>query len=127
MSRVLSIPTQKFLPVAADHTVVLCASFKNKIALCCFKEWFQYSLQIWEFSHQYPRWTVPIGVLASVGGISPACTRLVTFHSRSSGGSVRVWDAHNGGSLAEVSSGDPQPLAIIFDSEDRFYFHYGTH
>ena len=132
MSQVFSIPAQKVR--------VLCASLENGIAVCCFEQRSQNSLQMWEFSHQRPRWIKPTSVPASVGSISPACTRLVTFHEKSFAyarnecgeslkGSVYIWDAHNGDCLDRLFICDPQPFDVTFDSEDRFYFHYdaGTH
>ena len=129
MSHVFSIPTRKDLWFAADHTGTLSASLENKIALHSFQQWGENFLQVWEFSHQHPRWTVPTGVLASVGSISPACTRLATFHE-DSGGSVCLWDAYNGRLLAQIFINDPcapRPLDITFNSEDQFSFYDKTH
>ena len=130
MSQVLSIPTRKVIPVATDRTVVLHASFKNEVAVCCFEEWLKNGLQMWEFSRQLPRWTVPTRVVASVGSISPGCTRLVTFHNADPGGPIRVWDARHGVVLAQAfvtSHNAPPPLDITFGSEDRFYINYSTY
>ena len=86
MSQVFPIPAQKFPLVAT----VLYASLESKIVVHCFAEVDKGYLQMWEFSRQHPRWTVRTGELAFAGSISPACTRLVTIHNGSSGGSVRV-------------------------------------
>ena len=127
MSQVLSIPFPEYLPGIADTTLVLHASVKNKIAVFRVAGWLESYVQIWEFSHEHPRWTGPTDDRASIGSISPACTRLVTFHNGSSGGSVRVWDARNGTPLVQKFIVHLRPLDITFDSEDRFYLHYNTH
>ena len=131
MLQVLSIPTQKGDLVATGYTAILCASLENKIAVCCSKKGAESYLQVWEFFHQHPRWTVSMGSFASVSGISPACTRVVTFNSGGERGSVNVWGASEGRLLQQdpiIRSPDaPRPLDIIFDSEDRFYIHYNTH
>ena len=130
MSQVLSIPTRKGAFAATVYTAVLCASLKNKIAVCCTKKGTGCYLQMWEFFHQHPRWTVSMGSFASASSISPACTRLVTFHSGGERGSVNLWDAYEGRLLEHPNIRNPdapRPLDITFDSEDLFYFHYDTH
>ena len=128
MSRVLSIPTRNDVSVAISHTVVLCASLEKKIAVCHFKKWGGYYLQMWGFSRERPRWTVQTGELPSVGSISPSCARLVTFHNDNWENSVRVWDTSDGSLLAKIIGGPgaPTPLNITFNSEDRFYLYRDT-
>ena len=127
MSQVLSIPDHS---VATDHAVVLDVSLEHKVAVGYFQEGDKGYLQMWEFSHHHPRWIVSTGELPSLGRISPACTRLVTFHDRLLQGDVRVWDVYGGGLLVSMVTDrylTPCPLKITFDSEDRFYFHHNTH
>ena len=123
LSQIFSITAREGLSVATDRTVVLCASLENRFAVRCFEEQAKGYLQMWKFSHQHPQWTEPTDALASVGSISPNCTRLVTFHTGSWRGSVRVWDVYNGRLLARISIDALQPLDITFDSEDRFYVY----
>ena len=130
MSEVLSIPTQKILSVAADHTLALDASLDHKVAAHYFTEGDKGYLQVSEFLHRRPRWTLPTKELPSAVKFSPACTRLVTFHNGHSRSSVRVWDAYDGRRLAWMSIDDPHapcPLDITFDSEDRFYLYDDIH
>ena len=132
MSQVLSIPAQKGRSVATDHTVVLCASLKNKIAVRCYRERFESYLQRWEFYHRHPRWTVQTERCASIGSISPFCARLVTFHNEDRCGFFAIWDARDGRSLSlrpfeGWKSYIPRPLDITFNSEDRFSSHYDTY
>ena len=124
MSHVLTISTQKNLPVSADRPVILCASLQHDVAARCFTEGNKEYLQLWEVSSQNPQWTVQINEPPSIGRFSPACTRLVTFHNDSLS-HARVWDALNGHLVAYL--GDwraPRPLDVGFDSEDRFHAHY---
>ena len=125
MSRVLSIPIQRNLPIAADGITILCASVENKIAVCSFTKVFEGYLEIREFSLQHPRWTAPTDELASIGSFSPAGNRLVTFHSGRSQSFIRVWDANNGRVMTWIPIKIP-PLDITFDSEDRFTLHHNT-
>ena len=127
MSQVFSIPPQEAR--SADNTVVLCASLENRLAVLCFKKRVGSPLEMWKFSHQHPQWTVRTGGPASVGSISPACTRLVTSHngSRILGDSIQVRDVCNGRLLAHVSPLISRPLDIRFDSEDQFCFYYDVH
>ena len=128
LSQVLSIPTQIYPPFTTEHEgVVLCGSLEGRFAVSCFRQWDAGWLQMWKFSHQDPQWTERTDALASVGSISPACTRLVTFHNADSGSSIHVRDVHNGRFLAQISIGVPQPLDITFDSEDLFYVYYDVH
>ena len=128
MSQVFSILTQKGLSVAAGHTVVLCASLENKIAVCCLKGWTNSGLGMWEFSHGYPQWTYSEPILPSVGNLSPAGTRLVTYGRDSDRrGCVGIWDMHCGKPSAWTETDDPPPIDIIFDSEVRFYLYGNTH
>ena len=120
MSQVSSIP-------ANDRITVLCASLENKIAVHCFEEQAKGYLQMWKFSHQDPQWTELTGAPASIGNISPTCTRLLIFHHEGSGGSIHVRDVYNGRLLAWVSIGVPQPLDIIFNSEVQFYVYNNVH
>ena len=126
MSQVFSVPIYKAFLAADVRRVVLCASLKNKIALCYYRGHSGGCLEMWEFSHQDPRWTVPTDAPPSVSGTSPACTRLVTFHKNA----IRVSDASNGRPMAETIDYSVVlrgPLEVTFDSETRFYIHYGTH
>ena len=129
MSQVLSIPIQEVLSIHTIHIAVLCASLENKIAVHCFAEPNCGYLQMWSFfqEHPHPRWTVHTDGTSSIGGISPACTRLVTYcHWK---GSVNVWDTSDGRLMARKIMKPPRlllPFDITFDSEDRFSFHYNT-
>ena len=130
MSQFLTIPAPKNLPAPIDHTVVLCASLENKIAVHHFSEGSKEHLQLWRPGSQYPQWTVQGDEPTLAGGISPDCARLVTFHSRRlcSQNIIRIWDVHNGGLQAELNIGCcPHPIDITFDSEDLFYVHHGTY
>ena len=130
MSLILSLPTRKSPLVITDHTVVLCASLGQRVAVRCFVEEEQSYLQVWAFDLQHPRWTVPKKELPSAGGVSPACTRLVTFHNERPRRSVRVWDVYNGGLMALIFVDNPHlppPIDITFDSENRFCFYDSTH
>ena len=82
MSHVFSVPTWEDPSVATNSTVFLCASLQNKIAVCRFEKGAEAYLQMWEFSHQRPRWTIRANGCPSAVSISPACTRLVAFHSK---------------------------------------------
>ena len=124
MSQVFSAPTQRG---DAVHVTVLCASLENKIAVYCFAGAGRGYLQMWEFSRGYPRWTEPTSEPPSVCGLSPACTRLATFHNGRSRGFVCVWDMSNGSLVARTFIENSPPLDITFDSEDRFYFYDITH
>ena len=124
MSQVLTIPGRN----DTDHTVVLCASLENGIAVRRSAREGKEYLQLWEFDSPYPRWTVQINELSSAGCVSPACARLVTFHDRRTRSSVCVWDVHNGRLLAKLDAPwSPCPLDITFDSETLFYAHYDTY
>ena len=129
MSQVLSIPNQD-TTTTCDVTV-LCASLQNKIAVCCFMEaGGEGYLQVWEFSHQHPRWTVPTNKLSPLSSLSPACTRLVTIHNRSSQGFIRVWDVDDGSLMAWQSLDNHLalfPHHITMNSEDQFSCYYDTH
>ena len=128
MSQVFSIPIQKALLSALVRPVVLCASLEGKIAVCYYRERSEGYLQMWEFSHQNPQWTVPTGVPPSVGSISLSSTRLVIVHIRDPGHFIIVWDVHKGICLAQDTFyGGQDPLDVTFDSECRFYIHYNTH
>ena len=130
MSQVFSNPAHGSLSVVTDHTIILCASLKNKIATRCFQESVGNYLEMWEFSRQHPRWTIPTTKHPSVGSISLAGTRLVTFHNRHSQSFIRIWDAFSGRLLAQTLIDDPHvtpPLGITFYWEDRFYFYHNTH
>ena len=129
MSRVLSIPTQEGVSVGTDHTVVLCASLENKIAVRSFVDYVGGNLQVWEFSRKLPRWTERTGGLL-VGTLSPSCARLVTFHNGRSQSSVLVWDAYDGRHLARTSIDKPHApctFDITFDSEDRVSLYHDAH
>ena len=130
MSQVLSIPTRKILSVTADNTLTLDASLEHKIAAHYVAEGDKGYLQVSELPHLRPRWTLPAKELPSAVKLSPACTRLVTFHNGRSRSSVRVWDAYDGRQLAWMSIDNPhapRPLDITFDSEDRFYLYDSIH
>ena len=96
MSQVLTIPAQKNLPIPTDRNVVLCASLEDKIAFHCFTEGGEEHLQLWKPVYQYPQWTVQTNGSPSASGISPACTRLVTFHPEIPDEYIYIWDVHNG-------------------------------
>ena len=126
MLQIFSIFTRK----GSNRTVVFHASLENKVALLCFAEEKMCCLQMWEFSHHRPRWTALGSEPPSVGSISPARTRLVTFHGGNGRSLIRVWDAYGGKLMAETSINEPHfpsPLDITFDSENRFYFCYSHH
>ena len=139
MLRLLSVPTQEDLSVSTVRTIVLCASLKYQVALRWFGEGDKGRLQMWGFSPRHPRWTVPTEDLPSLGSISPAGTRLATFHSGRSRSFVRVWDAHSGTLLAQKSSWQAtsnalveadrglRPHHITFDSQDRIYLYWDTY
>ena len=122
MSRVHSIPD--------TNRTVLDISLQHEVAVLCFKEWGDHCLQIRSFCNQYPQWTVATKGVPSVGSLSPACTRLVTLHDEYLGSFVYIWDAYYGTLLVRTPIENPRvprPLAITFDSEDRFYFCDDTH
>ena len=128
MSQVLAIPTQKNPSAPTDRTVILCASLEKKIAVNCFAEGGKAYLQLWTFFPRSPRWTAQVDEPPSAGGISPACTRLVTFHCARSRSDAHIWDVHNGGLLARLDVGwSPPPLDITFDSEDTFHVYHDTY
>ena len=125
MSQIFSIPTQK----TTSRTVVLHASLENKAAALCYAEEDKCYLQMWGFSHQRPRWTVPMSDLPFAGSISTGCTRLVTIHDGNWRSFVYLWDAHDGRLMVRMSIDNPHApsLDITFDSEDRFYLCDNIH
>ena len=128
MSKVLTIPDQKDLSVSTNRAVVLCASLENKIAVYYSARGGKGYLQLWKFVSRHPRWTVQTNEPSSAGCISPACTRLVTFHNGRSLSYVCVWDMRNGRLLVTLDVGwSPHPLDITFNSEDLFHVNYDTH
>ena len=145
MSQVLAIPTQTTLLVPTDRTVVLCASLRRRLAVCCFEEGGKSHLQLWGEVYQYPRWTTAISDLPLIGSISPAGIRLVTSDiTRDQTYTCRLWSLEDGELLARFLLDQPQPTCplritfnpedlafdsedITFDPEDYFYLHYATY
>ena len=121
MSQIPSIPT--------TICTIIYASLENKVAVLWHETGPGYSLQMWEFSDQHPRWTQPTRRPPSTGSISPVGNRLLTYVKEGRRSAVEIRDTSNGHLLAEVVnySGVPRPLDITFDSEDQFSFHYDTH
>ena len=129
MSQVSSIPTREVVSGADNRTVVICASLEGEIAVCSLEGRPNSSLGMRGFSHRHPGWTVSTGECASFGGISPACDRLATFHELHHQSPIRVWNLSDGRLIAQTSLDNPRfsvPIAIKFDSEDRFSFDYET-
>jgi hypothetical protein len=131
MDRILKIPAPKGLSIPTDRAVVLCASLEKNIAVYCFTEDGQDYLQLWKLVEGAPKWTewtIETDELPSAGAISPAGSRLVTFHSGCSTSYFRILDVYDGTHLAELDVDCPSPpLDITFHSENRFSFHYDTH
>jgi len=126
MSQVFTIPAQKDLLVPINRTVIVCASLEKKVAVRCFSEGVKEYLQLWEFNRQHPQWTVQTKERPSIGGLSPTCALLVTFH-KASRIYIRVWSMLDGRLLAEGS--EPRillPHKITFGSEDVFHSHHDT-
>ena len=107
ISQILTIPSQKSLSIPIDRTVVLCASLEKRTAVHCFAEGGKGYLGLWGIFNRYPQWTVQADERPLAGSISPACARLVTFHSGRFPGCVRIWDVHDGRLVAELGLGDP--------------------
>jgi len=127
MFQLLTIPVRRDLPVPTNRTVVLCASLEKKIAVYCFAEGGEEYIQLWNFIGQRSQWTVRVSEPPTVGGISPTCTRLVTFHGGRFRSFVRVSDMRDGGLLAELEDvGSAHPLDITFDSEYKFSICHDT-
>ena len=104
--------------------IILYASLKNRIAVHCFEERGNVHLALCEFGDE-PKWTVAMDRPPSIGRISPAGTRLVTFHSEGRTTRTCVWDTKNGQLQAQLlNSSDSLPSDITFESETRFYSHH---
>ena len=111
--------------------IPICASLKNRMAVFCFEKGGRAYLELWEFCDKFPKWTVgteepPL----SIGGISPFGVRLVTFHGAGNQAHIHVRDAQDGQLQVQLPVEPPhfiKPLEIVFESEDRFHFHYDTY
>jgi len=124
MSKVLTIPAQKDLPVPTNQTTVVCASLNRKVVVHCFGKGGEDYLQLWEFNRQRPRWTVQTEERTSIGRLSPACTILVTFHNASRI-YIRVRSVVSGSLLGELSEHPAlPPRDITFSSEFFFNSHH---
>ena len=111
------------------RAVVLCASLESFTAVRCFAEDGKENMQLWRFGNGSPEWTVEVDGQPSIGRISPARTRLVTFHTAHYQVYVCVRDVGDGRLLEKLLLHDRPalPLDITFDSEDRFYSHHPTY
>ena len=127
MSQLLTIHAMEASIIPTDRTAILCASLDNGVAVYSFEVRDQEFLQLWEFHDNSPKWTVEIDGLPSIGGISQAGARLVTFHDVDDQTFICVWGARNGQLKAKLLVNLVHPLDITFDSEKRFYSHHDTY
>ena len=131
LSKLLEIPAQKTRMVPTDRTRVFCASLDNRMAVCCFNQGKKYYMQLWGWRFlregENQKWTVEIGGLPSIGGISPSGARIVTFYGVDDQICVCAWDAYNGKLEAQLWIDPIHPLDITFDSDTRFYSHHDTY
>ena len=121
----ISIPTGR-----ADLTPI-CASLEHYRAVFRSEKGGKAYLGLWTLYESLPQWTVGVKEsLLSIGGISPSGVRLVTFHDAGHRAHIHVRDARNGHLQVQLlvePSHLTKPLEIVFESEDRFYFHYHTY
>ena len=132
MSPLLRIPVKKTHTIPTHRTHILCASLDNRVAVYCLSEQNTAHLQFWEFEGKHGpsidyRWTVEIGGLPSMGGISPKGTCIVTFHDVDNRTFICVWDVSRGNLRAQLPANHIHPLDITFGSETRFYSHQNTY
>jgi len=130
MRRLLEIPARENLPIPTNRPAVICASLKTEVAVHCSEEGNGGNLQLWKFGRGNPVWTVEVGELPSIGGISPASARLATFHVVHDQAYICIRSMKNGGLLAQLPLGQPcttSPLDIAFGSETRFYSHHDAY
>ena len=127
MSNLITIDNSSIVtnPLAA----IICASLENRTVVCYFWLGSNARLQLYRFGCEDPRWTIGVDGWVSVCGISPAGTRLVTFHHMGHTSRVCVWDAWSGLVLADLSvdSFNSSSPHITFDSETQFYSHHGNY
>ena len=131
MLQLFTIPTQNVDPTQTNHTPVLCAVLKHRVAVFCLEEGDKWRLWLWRFDRELPEWTVEVSELPSVGGVSPSGARLVTFHDVDHQTHVCMRDTQNGQLQAHLligqSSPAAHPLGIKFESEDKFYSHHHSY
>jgi hypothetical protein len=150
MKQLLEIPVPRTSPTPSNHTRIFCASLANRVAASSFNTGEQEYIQLWQFHHYHPKWTVEIDGLPSIGRITPSGTRLATFCDVDNQTRVCVWDTENGQLDAHLWVDPIHPLDITFDtperspyrtprrptrfpdknkvdSENRFYSHHDTH
>ena len=131
LSQLFTIPTQNADAIQSDHTPVLCAVFKHRMAICCLQEGDKWRLRLWRFDRELPEWTVDVNELPLVGGVSPSGARLVTFHNVDHQTHVCMRDTQNGQLQAHLlidqSSPAAHPLKIKFESEDKFYSQHHSY
>ena len=128
LSQLLEIPVEETHTTPTHRTRVLCASLNNRKAVCCFKESEKKYMQLheWWLSGGGPKWTVKIGGLPSIGGISPSGARIVTFYDVDNQTCICVWGTQDGELEAQLR-GDPiHPLEVTF-KDARFYSHHDTY
>jgi hypothetical protein len=82
-------------------------------------------MEAWRSGTPLPEWTHPADEDPSLSGLSPKCTRIVTFHG-SLQGELRVKDPKDGTILADLLLGDDhlgegKVYDVTFDSETRFH------
>ena len=127
MSNLITIYTLSSFadPLAA----VICASLENRTVVRYVWVDGNARLQLHRFGDEDPRWTVGADGSLLACGISPAGTRLVTFHRVESATRICVWDAGNGQLQAELSVNNlnSSPPYITIDSETRFYSHHDNY
>ena len=127
MSQLFTIPVENTHTISTDHAAILCASLDHGMAVYYFSEGEKEYMQMWEFHDERPKWTVEIGGLPSIGGISPSGARLVTFYDVNNQTCVCMWDVQNGLLKAQLRVDPIHPLEIIFDSETRFHSYHDTY
>ena len=107
-----------------DRTPVLCASLQHRVAVHCREEGNEEYVLLWRFDDEFPKWTVEVNELPSIGGISPNGTRFVTLHNAHPSTHIYLRNAQTGQLQAHIRF-DPSfsihTLELEFESEDRFH------
>ena len=115
----LTIRVQKSHTIPTDRIPIIFASLDKVMAVYYFKEREKAYMQLLKAHDKRPAWTVGIGGLPLVGGISPSGTWLVTYEA----GHTSLWDSRNGRLQERLPFYHADPSDITFSSETRFCVH----